>query len=160
MSTMVLDAAAQQEKLSFLMGAISTASKRKVPHSEDLEKKLNRFLDAVNSTKQDLRTAVAEMGPLAVEIEQVLWFTDVAPEVLAVLQNIIRLTGVISANMVRAYARINSVFQPRGIDRTELRAYKQLADDLRELAMDLNDRFFVLPADQEFQDLMQQLNDL
>lgn len=157
---MVLDPVQQREKVSLAMGAINEVSIYAQNSQKEFEKTINKFLDHINDTKQLLTKRAVEVSAIVPKIAELTWLAQVDNEVLSDIKELV--DGVLTLNkvMVTFWVMVNRNFDKHKIAKTELKHYKQAADDLKELASDLKDRFFALPEDKEFQELMQQLADL
>lgn len=152
---MILDRAVQQEKLISLFGAMHKAQVKEVESSAELERKMNRMLDSILSIKENLRKEASEISVFFPEFSELMWFDNVEGDLLDTIGRIIAIMQRMATKMVRHYAKINTTFTKNGIDRTELREYKEAADTLKEMAVDMHNRFFVFPQDKDMQDIAQ-----
>lgn len=160
MSLLVAGHVEQKEKLDLLLGAFKEASVNVAPTKKELERKVNAFPDEINEERNNLTDCTENINSLNIESHSITWFTNVEPSLLTEIKDIIEVMHHLHKSMLQYYVIINKAFALRGILKEERRAFKATADDVKEIANDLNDRFFVLPQDEEFQDLMNQLNDL
>lgn len=160
MSQLVADQVEQRHTLDLLSEAFQQASVKLVPSKQELEGKLNAMLDGINRERGILIERTAIVNALFPRARDVAWFTNPSQELLIELHGLIGEMQNLHRTMLKYYLRINKEFASRGIAKEERKAYKLAADDLKELTEDLNERFFVFPQDEEFQDLMTQLNDI
>lgn len=157
---LVLDHTKQEEQLSYLVNAFQEAANKQNSMTIDSQKKTNQFLDDINKRKAYLRSTIEVLDPLLPSLSKDSWFIDPSSRMLDTLKQIIQLMDDLSKVMIRVYARYSAFYTKHGINKDDLRQYKTIADSLKEISVDLNDRFFALPQDEEFNDLMSQLNDL
>lgn len=160
MSVLVLDPVQQREKLSLAIGAISKVSSNAKENDAEFEKRINILLDYINDTKRLLNKRIDDVSFVLPKIAELTWLAEVDADVLADMKQLIDIMLHLNHVMVVFWAKVSRSFAQHKVAKLELNRYKQVADDVKELATDLNDRFFILPEDKEFQELMQQLADL
>ncbi len=159
---MVLDREAMQEKIVSLTSAFQTASTREAASNAEIERRVNKFLDAINNRKQYLRETADNLSALFPKLSELSWCrgAEADAEAMEWIGKIVDLMDKMAAKMIRRYAETNAIFHKKGIDKTELRRYKEVADTMKEMAVDLHNRFYVFPQDAEMQDLISQFADL
>jgi hypothetical protein len=160
MSLVVVDRNQQRERLDSILEAFREVSNSEISKEKDFEKKANAFLDWILNAKNFLKTQSDKINELLPKTEDITSFIPINEELLPEIEALIDAMDNLASSSIRTYARYNRDFTSNGIDKTELKAYKQSVDDLKELATDLREIFFILPQDEEFQKLNQQLNDL
>lgn len=146
----------QEDTLLTVLGAFQSASVRvKQSASETSQRKIDRMLDSLLQAQQMLQEATNISTPL-VPILHEIFNADLGedPKHLAIVRDIIVLAEALAGRMIRLYATLNRTLAPKGMARMELHAYKEMANDMKETAVDLNARYFTLPQDAEFQSLM------
>ena len=154
MSVLVADPVKQEEKVLALQAAFQHVAQA------DKQEQLNKFLDSINDAKEELQKSYDYINEVPQTMRELFWFTEVGEEVLAAMKMLLDLAERKSHDMVKVYAKYNRTFQRLGLDRALLRKYKEVADEMKEVAVDLRHRFFDLPQDKEFMDLMQQLSEI
>lgn len=154
MNILVADPIQKQEKLS----ALATTF-RQVSHRDE-QASVNRLLDTINLVKGELQESYDRMATIPDEMRELAWFTNVDQEELSLLEMLFDVAEKHSHKMVVYYTDLGKVYTKLGLDRTLLRKYKAVADDLKEVVVDLRHRFIELPQDDEFMDLMQQLSEV
>jgi hypothetical protein len=157
MSVLVLDSVQQREKLSLAIGAINEVSNNAKETNTEFEKRINILLDYINDTRQLLNKRVDDVSFVLPKVAELARLAEVDADVLADMKQLIDLLLHLNRVMVTFWAKVSRSFAQHKVAKLELNRYKQVTDDVKELATDLNDRFFVLPEDKEFQELMQQL---
>ncbi|RZK44847.1 MAG: hypothetical protein EOO61_02250 [Hymenobacter sp.] len=154
MNTLVIDRTQQHEKLLALQATLQQVIK------DDKQASIDRFLDKINDAKQAIQESLEASQPLAQALREIAWFTNVAPESLKLIKQLIDRLEAHSYTMVKLYADYSRTFAQLKLNRVVLRKYKEAADDLKEACIDVRHRFFDLPQDDEFMDLMQQLDEV
>lgn len=160
MSTLVLDRAEQLERINQFTEAIKKASVSEAGNKRDYEKKVNKFLDYVLAEKAFFQEHADDLAGILPNIEGFSWFSDLDENGMAHIKEIIELMNKLHGIMRARYIKANVFFVRNQIGTQELKAYKVVADDLKELAADLHARFFVFPIDDEFQAITDELNGL
>lgn len=157
---MVVDPVQQHQKMHSLLEAFQQAAVREHLVTVDLAKKFNKVIAYANKNISFMERTVADLNELIPRISELSWFLEIDEEQLDGMRKIIELMEKLSAIMIRNWARINAALRQHGTGQAALKAYKDTANTLKELSVDLNDRFFVLPQDEDFQLILQELNDL
>ena len=124
------------------------------------ERDTNKFLDQVNVIKQHLASVADSSAILLQGLSTLFWLSEVEEEKLTIIVSLIKEAEKLADTIIRSYAKVAKVLQPKGLAKDELRAYRESAVTLKEVTVDLFARFVTLPQDEEFQGLMQELNDL
>lgn len=159
MNILVSDPVQQQETLSSIAESMRQTALSVKESQEIYQKHVDKFLDFILDTKSRMASIAVSVNKLTEGLSELTWFTETSPLLLEQIKALVESTDKLANDMVRTYAKINRCFHKHGIDKTELRQYKEAANSIKEMSVDLNDRFFVLPQDSEFMDLMQQLHD-
>lgn len=160
MSVMVLDRVEQLEKINQFTEVIKKASASEADNKLDYEKKVNKFLDYILAEKAFFQEHAQDLAQVIPNIEGFSWFSDLDESGLASMKEIIDLMHKLYTVMRTRYIKANVFFVRNKIGTQELKAYKAVADDLKELAADLHARFFAFPVDKEFQAITGELNGL
>ena len=160
MSTLVLDRVEQLDRINQFTEAIRKASISEASNKRDYEKKVNKFLDYILAEKAFFQEHADDLACVLPNIEGFSWFSDLNENGMASMKEIIELMHKLYEVMRTRYIKANVFFVRNQIGTQELKAYKAVADDLKELAADLHARFFVFPIDDEFQATTDELNGL
>lgn len=160
MSLITVDRTQQKEKVAFIMKALKEISVKEACVIKEWQQNANAFLERMDYSKAFLVSQAAEINELLPKLEEVTALSPVDDEISAEVKKLIDVMKQLAFTAVKNYAFYNRIYTSKGIDKTELKAYKQSVADLKELTTDLQDVFLVLPKDEEFQRLNKQLNDL
>lgn len=160
MSLMVIDRAEQAAKLEQLSQEFKQVTIHEVESKKAREARVNKFLDTILYRKEFLVTAAARLTGLLTKLEGLSWFYNPDAEALDGMKEIIGLMHDLHKSMTSNFIEANRFFAKHNMKRDEVFTYKNVADDLLELATDLKNRFFVFPQDDEFQSLTEELNSL
>jgi len=161
MSLMVVNRSQQKERLDAILEALQEVTVRGAASKEQyLEKRTNDFLDQILKAKEFLKTQSAKINELLPQTEEITAFIPINEELLPAIEGLIESMEGLASSSIRTYANYNRIFTANNINKAELKAYKQNVDNLKELATDLKDIFFVLPQDEEFQRLNKELGEL
>jgi hypothetical protein len=154
MSMLVVDPVEQRQKLA----QINSDMQRITVQEEQLS--TDDFLDKINSSRHALQQSRIATMEFTESLRELAWFSNVAQAELDNIAALITRAEKLSRTMVSLYISSSKTYQSIGLKRDGLREYKEAADMLKEAAVDLQHRFFDLPQDDEFLDLMQQLNEV
>lgn len=121
------------------------------------EAKVNEFLDAILSFKEKLKLRTDELDKINESIEKVTWFQDITNEDLKLINDLISAAKDLHSSLIRQYVVMTSI-KAKGIAKKEIKDYKNILDDLRELTEDLESVFFHLPEMPDFQETTKQLS--
>ena len=160
MSSSAVDCATQREQIARFTETVRAAAVAEQRNQHDYEQKVNRFLDFILAEKAFFQRMAEETGALLPQAEGLSWLHDLDRESLVLVQEVIAAMHGLHESMRRRYLKANVFFARHKVGTQELRAYKAVADDLKELAADLHTRFFVFPNDDEFQAITNELQGL
>lgn len=142
------------------MGAFKEVSVKEKKAKVSFEEHINKVLDSILAAKAFLQSNADGISNFLPKVEEVTWFPDVDEELLAGVKELIASLEGLNKVMVKNYVIYSRFFSKHNVNKSELKSYKAVADDVLEMATDLNSIFFILPLDQDFQALNQELNDL
>jgi hypothetical protein len=160
MSLLVVDRVEQLERITRFTEAVKRASVSEASNKKAYEKRVDKFLDFILEEQKFFRERGIAIKALLLDVEQFSWFSDLDEESSEWMQKIIAAMNRLHGIMLTRYIKANNFFTRNQVALPELRDYKAVADDLRELAADLNARVFVFPQDDEFQAITNELNGL
>ncbi|WP_315821468.1 hypothetical protein [Paraflavitalea speifideaquila] len=121
------------------------------------EGKINAFLDKVLEFKKAFAEKTNKLNSLIEIIEQITWFTDVDSESLMKINDLISAIRDLRSTLLRQYVSLD-VIRVKGIAKVEIKNFKSTIDDLRDVASDLESRFFFLPNIPGFQETTKELS--
>lgn len=128
----------------------SEASYREKKSPLMTEHGINKFLAAINTTKEHLRKETAMIESLVVKGEKLTWLeSEPDEEDMKDLSIIIAMLKDIHGSLIRQYVRLGT-FRVKGIAKTEIAEFKLSVDDIKELYEDLENSLFEFPEMPEF----------
>lgn len=121
------------------------------------EKKINKFLDAILEFKSMLVNKTAKIAELVERIEEITWFNDLDQDSLMLINDLISSIRDLHSSLLRQYISLNFI-RLKGIAKDEIKNFKASIDDLKDVANDLDSRFFFLPNIEEFKETTRELS--
>jgi hypothetical protein len=121
------------------------------------EVKINRLLDAILELKKIYADKTITINSLVEKIEQITWFSDVDNDSLMKINDLISSIRDLHSSFLRQYISLN-FFRSKGIAKEEIKNFKASVDDLKDIASDLESRFFFLPDIDGFQETTKELS--
>ena len=115
------------------------------------EKKINHFLDTILEFKKAFTCKSANIESLIEKIEEITWFNQLDKDSLMLINDLISSIRDLHSSLLRQYVSLNLI-RSKGIARDEFINFKSAVDDLRDVANDLDSRFFFLPNNIDFQE--------
>lgn len=115
------------------------------------ESKINKLLDTILEFKKVYTTKTAKIESLIEKIEQITWFNKLDKESLMLVNDLISSIRDLHSSLLRQYISLNLI-HPKGIAKDEIKNFKHAIDDLKDVASDLDSRFFFLPNIADFQE--------
>ena len=159
MSATILDSATQAERLETFIGGFQRVAEETTAQVSK-QKKVNDLLDSILDAQGYLARTNAEFAEMLPGFAQFFWYTNPDANTLANLRKLVDLMNEVSEQMQTFFKWANSFFYTHKLARTEVFRYRDYAHQLKELAIDLEQRHFTLADDDEFTDIMQQLEAL
>lgn len=160
MSLLVVNRAEQREQIARFTETVREAAVSERNNKPEYEKKVNKFLDFILEEKAFFKRQADELGAWLPQAEGLSWLSNLDDEGLALMKKVIALMGELHVAMRNHYLKANTFFTHNKVGTQELKAYKAVAADLKELAADLHTRFFVFPSDEDFQAITNELSGL
>jgi hypothetical protein len=121
------------------------------------EVKINKLLDKILELKKVFSEKTERINVFVEKIEQITWFTDVNSEALMMINDLISAIRDLHSSLKRQYISVNDI-RSKGIAKQEIKNFKTAIDDLKEVAADLESRFFFLPKMPDFQETTKELS--
>jgi predicted nuclease with TOPRIM domain len=121
------------------------------------EKKINQLLDAIIEFKKTLSVKTSKIENLTENIEQITWFNDLDNESLMLINDLVSSIRDLHSSLARQYVSFNNI-RLKGIAKEEIKNFKSAIDDLKDVANDLDSRFFFLPNNDVFQQTSKELS--
>ena len=146
-----------KSKIAEAFGEVRTLSFEAKGEAAYDEKKLDGFLDAILELKSSLTKKADQTEKIVEKIEKITWFNNLDREVLMLVNDLIAVVRDLHTIQIRQLASLMRI-RNRGIATAEIKVFKGAIDDLKEVANDLESRFFFLPAMEEFEETTKELS--
>jgi hypothetical protein len=121
------------------------------------EAKINKLLDRILEFKKAFAEKTDKINTLIENIEQLTWFTDLDSESLKSINDLISSIRDLHSSLKRQYVSLNAI-RSNGIAKEEIQNFKASMDDLKDVANDLESRFFFLPNIPDFEETTKELS--
>lgn len=121
------------------------------------EQHINAFLDTILDLKAILKNKTTKLTGLNSLFEQLTWFHDLDDDCLMRINETVSLARELHRSLTMQYVPLARI-RKTGIAKEEINNFKASIDDLKESYTDVENVFFVLPADDEFVKITKELN--
>lgn len=121
------------------------------------EVKINKLLDTILEFKKVFNDKSIKINALVEKIEKITWFSNLDNESLMSINDLISAIRDLHSSLFRQYISLNFI-RTKGIAKEEIKNFKSSIDDLKEVAADLESRFFFLPNNFDFQETTKELS--
>ena len=144
-------------KISETFGKVRKLSFEEKKKSALDEVKINKLLDKILEFKRFFTDKTNKINSLVEKIEQITWFNDLDNESLMSINDLISSIRDLHSTLLRQYISLNLI-RSKGIAKEEIKSFKTSIDDLKDVATDLESRFFFLPNIIDFQETTKELS--
>lgn len=121
------------------------------------EAKINKLLDKILEFKKKFAEKTNKINSLVEKIEEITWFNNVDNDTLMSINDLISSIRDLHSSLLRQYISLNFL-RSKGIAKEEIKSFKSSIDDLKDVAADLESRFFFLPNISGFQETTKELS--
>ncbi len=121
------------------------------------EVKINKLLDKILEFKRTFTDKTNKINSLVEKIEQITWFNNLDDDTLMSINDLISSIRDLHSSLLRQYISLNFL-RTKGIAKEEIKKFKSSIDDLKDVAADLESRFFFLPNISDFQEATKELS--
>ena len=121
------------------------------------EVKINKLLDQILEFKRAFTDKTNNINSLVEKIEQITWFNNLDDDSLMSINDLISSIRDLHSSLLRQYISLNFI-RSKGIAKEEIKKFKASIDDLKDVAADLESRFFFLPNISDFQEITKELS--
>ncbi len=121
------------------------------------EKKINKLLDTILDFKKAFTTKTTKIEDLVEKIEKITWFNELDKDCLMLINDLISSIRDLHSSLLRQYVSLNFI-RSKGVATIEIKNFKNAIDDLKDVANDLDSRFFFLSNNDEFQETTKELS--
>lgn len=108
------------------------------------EIKINKLLDKILEFKRVFTDKTNKINSIVEKIEEITWFNNVDNDIMMSINDLISSIRDLHSSLLRQYISLNFI-RSKGIAKEEIKKFKASIDDLRDVAADLESRFFFLP---------------
>lgn len=141
----------------------SFTEKKKAAHVLDVNSKeyddlVNFVLDAINECSKDFLDKADRIDRIVKLADEMTWVDEpYDEEVLKAINDVISTSKELLSSLNQQYDTAVAFFIPRKICIKELETFKLAIDDLNESILDLDEIFFKIPSDTEFNEITKRL---
>lgn len=121
------------------------------------EHKINRLLDKILELKKKFTDKTNKINSVVEKIEEITWFNNLDDDTLMPINDLISSIRDLHSSLLRQYISLN-ILRSKGIAKEEIKKLKVAIDDLKDVAADLESRFFFLPNISDFQETTKELS--
>lgn len=121
------------------------------------EVEINKLLDKILKFKKTFTDKTNNINSLVEKIEQITWFNNLDDDSLMSINDLISSIRDLHSTLLRQYISLNFI-RSKGIAKEEIKKFKASTDDLKDVAADLESRFFFLPNISDFQETTKELS--
>ncbi len=121
------------------------------------EVKINTFLDKILEFKKAFAAKTDKINSTIEKIEDITWYNDVDSDSLMKINDLISAIRDLHSSLRRQWVSLN-IIRSKGIAKEEIKNFKASMDDLKDVASDLESRFFFLPKIPNFQETTKELS--
>jgi hypothetical protein len=121
------------------------------------ETKINKLLDKILEFKRTFTDKTNKINSLVEKIEEITWFNNIDNDNLMSINDLISSIRDLHSTLLRQYISLGFL-RSKGIAKEEIKSFKASIDDLKDVAADLESRFFFLPNISDFQETTKELS--
>lgn len=130
------------------------SSSKTMPVKMSEEEKINRFLDGINDFKTKLADRTTKIQKLDELLSKATWFDIQNKEEEELLKSVIHKSHTFHSKAIRNFVQLKNNLWKDNICRAEITQYKNALDDFEESIYELNEIFFDLRKDHDFNKLI------
>lgn len=131
----------------------STKIKEKVSE----ETAINSFLDTILEVQKNIDSKTSILKSINGLYNKLSWFTDLDEESLNIIRDMVDRGKKTKTVLAKYYVNINKL-RKRNIVNNSLNCFKTEFDNFKEHLVDIEDLFFNLPSDDEYNELVNELS--
>jgi hypothetical protein len=152
-----METLANKHKISETFEQVRRFSFEEKKESAFDEVRINKLLDTILEFKKAFNDKTNKISALVQEIEQITWYNNPDNESLMSINDLISSIRDLHSSFFRQYICLNAILEKR-IATAEIMKFKDSIDDLKDVASDLESRFFFLPKIENFQETSKELS--
>lgn len=121
------------------------------------DKIIDILLDTILEFKKVFAIKTTKIEELVQKIEKLTWFNQLDKDSLMLINDLISSIRDLHSSLLRQYISLNFI-RSKGVAKFEIKNFKDAIDDLKDVANDLDSRFFFLPNNDKFQEITKELS--
>lgn len=121
------------------------------------QERINNFLDSINKLKINLNNRVEKLQKIDSLFTQLTWVDIESKEDEELIKKIIRDSKKFHSKLLRNYIDLKKSLWQSNICRKEISDYKDILDDIEDSIFEIEQIFFSLRNDEEFNSLLKSL---
>jgi hypothetical protein len=133
------------------------SSSKSIPSRISEQEKINHFLDCINNFKSKLIERSEKIKKLDDLFSKLTWHELNNQEDEQIVKELIKTAIKFHSKSIKNFVALKKSFWKDNICRIEISDYKNTLDDFEESIYEVEQIFFTLRKDDEFQDLMNSL---
>ena len=123
------------------------------------ETKMNKFLDRIIDFKKSLKIKTDKIEEIIESSEKITWFNHLDDDSLLIVNDLVSSIRNLHSSLHIQYISLQYI-QEKGIAKVEMKNFISAIDDLKEIANDLDSRFFFFPNNDEFDKIKKELSQI
>ena len=123
------------------------------------ETKMNKFLDRIIDFKKSLKIKTDKIEEIIESSEKITWFNHLDDDSLLIVNDLVSSIRNLHSSLHIQYISLQYI-QEKGIAKVEMKNFISAIDDLKEIANDLDSRFFFLTNNDEFDKITKELSQI
>ena len=121
------------------------------------DKKIDKLLDSILEFKKEYVLKINKIEELVEKIEKLTWINQLDKDSLMIINDLISSIRDLHSSLLRQYISLHFI-RSKGVAKIEIKNFKDAIDDLKDVANDLDSRFFFLPNNDKFQEVTKELS--
>lgn len=121
------------------------------------QERINNFLDSINKLKVSLNNRVEKLKQIDSLFAQLTWVDIKSKEDEELIKKIIIDSKKFHNKLLRNYVNLKNSLWQSNICREEITCYKNILDDIEDSVFEIEQIFFSLRTDEEFNNLLKSI---
>ncbi|MFA7649677.1 MAG: hypothetical protein WCY06_05035 [Flavobacteriaceae bacterium] len=121
------------------------------------QERINNFLDSINKLKVSLNNRVEKLKQIDSLFAQLTWVDIKSKEDEELIKKIIIDSKKFHSKLLRNYVNLKNSLWQSNICREEITCYKNILDDIEDSVFEIEQIFFSLRTDEEFNNLLKSI---
>lgn len=121
------------------------------------QERINNFLDSINKLKASLDSRIEKLKKIEILYTQLTWVDVNNKQDEKLIQKIIIDSKKFHSKLLRNYVNLKNSLWQKNICRKEISDYKNILDDIEDSIFEIEQIFFSLRNDDEFNNLLKSI---